>query len=114
MLIRLGTETELLEGLKIRTLGLIRACPEIAVVKKFVECHDILDLTLSIHQRFPPKDLRRPPECDESALLRLKTVTQELNVMHSRWLPAPEFNPQYVSMVRKLLWLYRLPRDQFR
>jgi len=110
MIVRLYPEGILLRELSNDTVGLIRSCREIKPVKKLVECHDILELTLDISRRFPtlpPTD----PMCDEAALLQLRNLTRELYITHRFDLPS--YNLElYVDKVVKLLTVYRVPRER--
>lgn len=109
-IIKLWDERDLICRLKNDTLLLIHASKTIQPIKKLVEASDILDLTLSINERFPtnPPDL---PICDEAALLRLKQISAELYVYHRQEVP-PDHLILFDDKVRTLLAVYRLPRHE--
>jgi hypothetical protein len=110
-LVKLFDEKHLLGLLKADSMGLIRACFDIGAIKKLVQCHDILDLTLEVQERFPKK-FPEPPECDQDALLYLKQITQEINVWHGKEVPRPHFDLFDIN-VRKLLRVFRVPREEY-
>lgn len=112
--VRLTNESDLLADLRANTILLINSCQRFEPIKKLVECHEILDLTLGINKKFPRIGPHVPPECDEGALLQLRTLTLELSSFYSSWLPKPDFSPNYVGKVKQLLWLYKVPKHQFR
>lgn len=106
-----GDERELLTHLQADALILIRDCKSIEPIKLFVEAHDILRLTWDIQIHFP-REWPEPPECDEMALLQLKTITQSLFVGHGQELPRPGFD-LFSTKVRKLLRLFRVPKGEY-
>jgi hypothetical protein len=89
-LIRLWDESKLLFDLRDRTIVIIRGCQEIGPIKKLVECHDILDMTIDIQKRFPT-EFPDTPEYDVGAMNRLKHLTSEIFVWYSPTLPQPDF-----------------------
>lgn len=105
--LKLYDENRALTELKTDTIKLIRGCQIIEPIKKLVESHDILELTLEINQKFPttPPDL---PVCDEGALIHLKMVIRELFVYHRLDLPNPEFYHYCEKILRLLNW-YQIP-----
>jgi hypothetical protein len=110
-IVKLMDEKTILKDLKQDTMGLIRSCYKVEPVKKFVECYDILDLTLQIQEMYPTQ-FPKIPECDPSALLHLRTLTQELLVFYWIDLPHPDFG-KYTIKVQSLLRLFRLPKEEF-
>jgi hypothetical protein len=109
MVTKLWDEKTLIIGLETETLKLIHSCPQIEPVKKFVEIHDILHMTLMIQEKFPKlwPDL---PECDEGALLYLKTLSHEIYVSYWPVLPQPDYD-RYAGRLRTLLRVFQIPRE---
>lgn len=107
-LVKLYDERSLLVDLQGRTLSMVHGCTAMDPVKKFVECYDILDLTLSIRDRFPT-EFPTLPVCDEDSLLHLKHLTRELLVYHGPYLPHPDFEI-YTNRVEILLRIFAIPR----
>lgn len=105
--VHLAHEKRLLLELKDDTVRIIRSCTDIAPIKKLIHCHDIIQLSLDINDRFPAK-ADTPPLCDVSALSELRKTTSELYVYYGILLPMPDFNPWYVGKVDRLLSLYGL------
>jgi hypothetical protein len=105
---KLWDEKTLIVGLETDTLKMIRSCPEIDPVKKFLEIHEILHMTLLIQEKFPKiwPDL---PECDEGALMHLKTLSHEIYVSFWPVLPQPDYD-QYAGRLRTLLRVFQIPR----
>jgi len=109
-LVKLYDEKQLLLVLQADTLVLIQGCRTIEPVKRLVTCHEVLQLTFDIQLKYPreaPADL----ECDEGALLHLKTLTQELCVSYRMELPNPGFD-SFSANIRKLLRVFRVPKGR--
>lgn len=109
-LVKLFNEKQLLVDLQAETLIMIRDCHSIEPIKRFVQCYDILRLTWDIQEKHPKPwpDL----ECDESALLYLRTLTQELVICYGPELPRPGFD-LFDTNVRRLLRVFGVPRKVF-
>ena len=105
--LHLEREKRLLIELKDDTIRIIKSCNDVEPIKKLVLCHEILDLTLDIKERFK-KIEGLPPPCDEDALKSLKKTTLELRVFYWHLLPIPDFSPYYTNKVDDLLALYGL------
>ncbi len=100
-LIQLWNEQKLLFDLRDNTITIIRGCPEIGPIKKLVECHDILDITIDIQKRFP-REFPDTPEYDVGAINRLKHLTGEIFVWWGPILPQPDYEI-YSLGVRRLV-----------
>ena len=109
-IVRLYDEQKLLVDLQGQTLQMIHGCKRVEPVKKLVECHDILVLTQTIHEKFPNQypDL---PECDVQALLHLKHLMRELLVYHGPYIPHPDFE-YYHGRVECLFRVFAIPRGE--
>lgn len=109
-LVKLFNEKQLLVDLQAESLILIRTCNSIEPIKRFVQCYDILRLTWDIQEKHPKvwPDL----ECDEAALLYLRTLTRELIIGYGPELPRPGFD-SFDTNVRRLLRVFGVPRKVF-
>ena len=110
--VRLYCEKDLLSDLQGRTLKLIHGCQTVEPVKKLVECHEILVLTQTIHEKFP-RVYPELPECDIQALLQLKHLLRELLVYHGPYIPHPDFE-LYHGRVECLFRVFAIPRGENR
>ena len=110
-LVKIFDEKQLLVNLQADTLILIRDCQTIQPIKIFVQCHDILRLTWDIQLKYP-REYPEDPECDETALLYLRVLTQELFIGHGAELPKPGFD-HYEQNIRRLLRVFRVPKKGF-
>jgi hypothetical protein len=110
-IVKFLNEMVILTGLKQDTMKLIRACEKVEPVKKFVQCYDIIDLTLQIQEMYP-KEFPALPECDQGALLDLRRISQELLVYHWIDLPHPDIS-HYTLKVNSLLQAFFVPREDF-
>jgi hypothetical protein len=100
-LIQLWNEQKLLFDLRDSTIIIIRGLAEIKPIKKMVECHDILDLTIDIQKRFP-HEFPDCPEYDAGAINRLRHLTGEIFIFWNPILPQPDFEV-YQLGVKKLV-----------
>lgn len=110
-IVKLWDEVDLLVKLKTDTLIIIQHCHSIPPVKKLVEAHDILDLSLEIIQKFPVQ----PPEpatCDEAALLHLDRLIKEVSIYYPQDIPQPKFEI-YGMKIKTLLRIFNLPKGGF-
>lgn len=110
-LVKLFDERQLLVNMQADTLILIRDCHSIEPIKKFVQCHEILNLTWAIQEKYP-RIWPDSPECDESALLHLRILTQELVIGYGAELPRPGFD-SFDLNVRRLLRVFGVPKGAF-
>lgn len=109
-LVKLWDEKVLLTNLKQDTLFLIQGSKSIEPIKKLVQCHEILDLTLAIQHHFPTV-WPELPECDPDALLQLRILTRELFIYYRSELP-PEFD-LYTFRVKQLLRVFQIPKEEY-
>ena len=107
-LVKLWDEKDLLVRLRDDTVLIVQNCLAVPPMKKLIECHDILDLTINIQLQFPT-EFPDPPVCDEDALLHLKRLVQEVYIYHRAEVPMPHFI-SYESKVTTLLRIFRLPK----
>jgi len=110
-IVKLWDEEDLLIKLKSDTLIIIQNCQSIPPMKKLVEAHDILDLSLNIIQQFPVK----PPEpatCDEAALMHLDRLIKEVAIYYPHDVPQPKFEI-YGMKIKTLLRVFHLPKGEF-
>lgn len=84
--VKLFDEVRMMHELRSDTLSLIHSTTSIKPIKKLVEVHDILDITLMIEAHF--SDYRDNPPWDVSLLRDMNSIRAELIVFHR-----PEFNP---------------------
>lgn len=110
-IVRLWDEKLLIGDLKQDTLNLIHGCKAVPPIKKFVECYDILDLTLAIQTKFPTV-WPEIPICDADALLHLNTIVRELLIYHGPDIPHPDFDV-YTYRVRRLLKIFQVPKEEY-
>jgi hypothetical protein len=78
--IKLYNEVDIMLGLKADTITLIHHTQEIKPVKKLVEVHEIIDLSLAVQQLF--KDYKDAPIWDLPALKDLNHIRCELMVYY--------------------------------
>lgn len=111
-LIKLWDEKDLLIKLRSDTLIIVQNCQSIPPIKKLIECHDILDLSIQIIEQFPTQKEDGIPVGDSDALLQLKRLVQEIFVYYPTDVPRPAFDT-YEMKVKTLLRIFRLPREEF-
>lgn len=107
-ILKLWDEKDLLIRLRDDTVLIVQNCLAVPPMKKLIEVHDILDLTINIQNQFPT-EFPDPPVCDEDAMMHMKRLVQEVYIYHRAEVPMPHFEV-YESKIKTLLKIFRLPK----
>ena len=108
-IVKLWDEKDILQRLKADTVLIVQNCKTIPPMKKLIECHDILEMTIAIQNSFQVT-FPDPLICDEGALLHLKFLVQEISIYYPREIPQPHFQ-NYAMKVSTLLRIFNLPKE---